>query len=295
MNLIISHAHCPDGMTAAYIAHLRYPEAEILMMDHGMNPPYAEVEGKDVLVLDFSWKREETIRLSKLANSFRVLDHHKTAEAELDGLDFAVFDMNRSGAGLAWDYLFGKDAPADDWSTWEGLPCFRVRPYWVDYVEDRDLWRFKHYESKAVNAFIMTHEYTLDGWKKMTETSLENAILKGLAVSLQVDHYVREAVKNAQHGVWNDIDLSYSVAILNVPYLNCSEIGNILAQDSDVSITWFERADGKTQFSLRSIGDIDVSVLAKRYGGGGHLNAAGFQLSLNDARNFLDDLRNDLV
>jgi nanoRNase/pAp phosphatase (c-di-AMP/oligoRNAs hydrolase) len=29
-------------------------------------------------------------------------------------------------------------------------------------------------------------------------------------------------------------------------------------------------------YSLRSIGDFDVSELAKRYGGGGHKNSAGF-------------------
>lgn len=292
MNLIISHKSCPDGMTAAYIAHLRYPEAEILMMDHGMNPPYAEVEGKDVLVLDFSWKREETIRLSKLANSFRVLDHHKTAEAELDGLDFAVFDMNRSGAGLAWDYLFGKDAPADDWSTWEGLPCFRVRPYWVDYVEDRDLWRFALPNSKAINAFIMTHEYTVDGWKEMAAASLTEADWYGKAVLLQVDHYVREVVKHAQDGLFLK---SYTVKVLNIPYLNCSEVGNELAKLADVSITWFERGDGLVQFSLRSVAPTDVSEIAKQFGGGGHAQAAGFQMRRNEARSFLDGLRNNLV
>ena len=75
MDLIIFHRSCPDGFAAAFIAKKRYPEAELLSQNHGLNPPYAEVEGKDVLVLDFSWRtREENIRLSKLANSFHIYE-----------------------------------------------------------------------------------------------------------------------------------------------------------------------------------------------------------------------------
>ena len=33
----------------------------------------------------------------------------------------------------------------------------------------------------------------------------------------------------------------------------------------------------------RSIGDVNVSWIAKKYGGGGHKNAAGFSLSIADA------------
>lgn len=45
-----------------------------------------------------------------------------------------------------------------------------------------------------------------------------------------------------------------------------------------VALGWWQRFDGKFQFSLRSRGDIDVSEIAKKFGGGGHKNAAGFQL-----------------
>jgi len=39
-----------------------------------------------------------------------------------------------------------------------------------------------------------------------------------------------------------------------------------------------EREDGKTKVSLRSRGEADVEKVARRYGGGGHKNAAGFVL-----------------
>ena len=137
MDLIVYHRSCPDGFCAAFIAHKRYPEAKLLARDHGLEPPYAEVKGKDVLVVDFSWRtREQNIEMASCTRSFRILDHHKTAQETLQGLDFVTFDMNRSGAGLAWDYLFGKDS-INALMDYQGLP----RPWWVNYVEDRDLWR----------------------------------------------------------------------------------------------------------------------------------------------------------
>ena len=55
-------------------------------------------------------------------------------------------------------------------------------------------------------------------------------------------------------------------------------------------LTWFERADNQIQFSLRSIGDIDVSEIAKVYIGGGHKNAAGFRLPIGEGRELIDTI-----
>lgn len=40
-----------------------------------------------------------------------------------------------------------------------------------------------------------------------------------------------------------------------------------------------ERTPGRTKISLRSRGDVDVEAIARRHGGGGHRNAAGFELA----------------
>lgn len=287
MDLIIYHNNCPDGWAAAYIAKMKYPEAELMPRDHGLEPPYDEVTGKDVLVVDFSWRtKEQNRKMASLAKSFLILDHHKTAEAELTGEFYAIFDMKRSGAGLTWDYLFGKDSPEENWSRWEGIKAFASRPWWVDYVEDRDLWNWKLEDSKAVNSYIMTFPYDIESWNKITSQTVKDALTLGYGAEAQVDKYVREAVKQAQFGSLN----GKTIAVLNVPYLNCSEVGAELAKTNDVSLTWFERSDGMIQFSLRSVGDIDVSEIAKGFKGGGHKNASGFQLSLFEGRKIIDGI-----
>ena len=46
--------------------------------------------------------------------------------------------------------------------------------------------------------------------------------------------------------------------------------------DTPFAACYFCRADGKRQWSLRSRGNFDVSEVARRFGGGGHNNAAGY-------------------
>lgn len=294
MDLIISHAHCPDGFCAAFIAKKKYPEAEVVFLDHGLTEErlqelWRQVKGKDVLMLDYSLRtRELNDSLNMAAKSFRILDHHKTAQATLEGAPYATFDMTRSGAGLAWDYLFGRDSDATFPPRLHDTHHPPSRPWMVDYVEDRDLWNWKLPWSREVCAFLGTLEFTEEAWNGLYDMEAKDAAYQGEGALAHINHYVREAVKQAQKGKL----AGYEIAVLNVPYLNCSEVGNELAKTGDFSLTWFERGDGIVQFSLRSIGEKDVSAIAKRFGGGGHKNAAGFQLSLYEGRKLIDNILN---
>jgi phosphoesterase RecJ-like protein len=42
-----------------------------------------------------------------------------------------------------------------------------------------------------------------------------------------------------------------------------------------VAILFRELHDGRTKISLRSTGDADVAAIAREFGGGGHVKAAG--------------------
>jgi uncharacterized protein len=297
MDIIYSHGSCPDGFVAALIATRRYPEAEVIFLDHGADHTenLKKAEGKDVLMLDFSLRtREQNDALAASARSFRVLDHHRTAEVVLNGAQYAVFDMTRSGAGLAWDYLFGNDS--NYWLELESdAKQVNPRPWYVDYVEDRDLWNWKLPNSREVCAYLGTLPFEFSEWDKLDHLDKSTVLRLGQGALAHINHYVREAVKQAQIGKlripWQEGGATlrqHKVAVLNVPYLNCSEVGNELAKTADFSLTWFERGDGITQFSLRSIGDFDVSEIAKKYGGGGHKNAAGFQMEYSKARLLID-------
>lgn len=269
MDLIMYHRDCPDGFCAAFIAKSVYQEATLVGLTHGEPPPIIS-EGMEVLMVDFSYSRDVMLELRKKASgSLFVLDHHATAQKELEGLSFAKFDMKRSGAGMTWDELVA--AP---------------RPWWVNYVEDRDLWNNRLPKTEAVNAYIITLPHTVEAWSELRYITWQEAAEKGAAIRMYIDHYIEKILPQHQIGKF----FGHTCAVLNMPYMNVSEALDALIKKEHVEIglAYFERGDGKMQFSLRSVGDVDVSAMAKEYGGGGHVHAAGFDLPHDMGRHVVD-------
>ena len=301
MDLIIYHNACPDGWAAAFICLMKYPNAELLPLNHGLNESqlsevFERAFQKDVIMVDYSLRtRELNDQLDRVAKSFRILDHHKTAEAALAGADYATFDMARSGAGLAWDYLFGKGSDLPETGTnpgWGGIVKGLFRPWWVDYTEDRDLWNWNLPDSKEVNAFLMVSPRDPDGWyEEVCKTPIQDAKEKGRGVLQYIDYYVRSVIAEVQEGVLEFEGRNYRTGVLNIPYVGVSDAcGALVEKGFEIGLAWFERGDGVTQFSLRSVGDTDVSAIAKSFKGGGHKNAAGFQVSTEHARVIIDKI-----
>lgn len=91
-----------------------------------------------------------------------VLDHHKTAKELLGGGTSEtenvskVIDMDRSGATISYDYfkeklITGNNNEAADGNAVKIGEFDRVRRLF-EYIEDRDLWRWKLPDSKAFSS-----------------------------------------------------------------------------------------------------------------------------------------------
>ena len=175
VTLVIYHGDCVDGFTAAWAAWRKWPTARFVAARYGEPPPGWRVDDH-VLIVDFSYPRDVLEALRNRVASLRVFDHHKTAEADLAGLDYCIFDMERSGAGITWDCL-----AQDDEQLWRsrGGTGSRVRPWLVDYVEDRDLWRFAWPDSRQVNAYLRSQEQTFERWERLYCETLGEAIVRG--------------------------------------------------------------------------------------------------------------------
>jgi uncharacterized protein len=292
--LCIYHANCFDGIAAAWVVKRFYEDAICIPMQYGQdiiahpenNSPVIINKNTRLVVVDFSFDRNRMIALHKSAGEMIVLDHHKTAQANCEGLDFCHFDMEQSGAGLAWRWYYPN-----------GLV-----PYLIKYIEDRDLWRFKLLDSKAVNAFIQSFPMTLDNYEYLyhkLESRLQDAVLAGEAVERYKDTMVAAICKHAvikKIGEWYVPVVQAGILMSEIGHYLASHevdyaaIQNLMGSKNHITLppfaaSYFIRNDGMTVYSLRSIGDFDVSAVAKQYGGGGHKNAAGFQIlgELKDA------------
>lgn len=275
--LVIYHANCPDGFTAAWVARRQFgADADYVPATYGQDPP--DVAGRRVYVLDFSYKRPVMRAVLSSAHAVTVLDHHKTAEAELAGIvdEFRVrpdlianppgselpvvrFDTDKSGARLTWEH-FNRGVPA---------------PWLVTYTEDRDLWRFALPDSREVSAALASHPWTFEAWDSLDGEG------QGPPPRLVADGRAIERFKSQQveamcrHAAEVEID-GHKVLAVNATAL-FSEVAGRLAEGRPFGAAWFVTADGKRVWSLRSRdGGVDVSAVAARRGGGGHRNAAGY-------------------
>ncbi|HUW14861.1 MAG TPA: DHHA1 domain-containing protein [Anaerolineae bacterium] len=269
--LILYHGD-QDGFCSAFLLWLVMDgRGEYQSVQYGQEAPTHKVEGRNVYVVDFSYQRPDLLLMKQRAKSLVVLDHHKTAEGEIGDLSFCTFNMNRSGAGLTWDLV------EEEIRERLGRRQLGVHSWvksLVDYVEDYDLWKWSLPHSKEINAAIRSHRFDFNIWKRVfVRDWLSQARTEGEGILRMEVRMVDKSVRNAQ---------VVSVGEHRVPAVNSSvlqsEIGARLARGNKFGVVWFQRADGKFQYSLRSQeGGVDVSEVAKEFGGGGHERSAGFE------------------
>lgn len=295
-DIVIYHDKCMDGFTAAWAVWKRFGDApDYIPCNYGMCPPQG-IGGKHVLIVDFSFSRVllENMVTNGGAASVVILDHHKTAQAELEPFQFvesspgaigptdvpgmlrdlgelgrppiiALFDMERSGAGMAWDFCNADAA------------LRVVRPLLVNLVEDRDLWRFAYGEaSKPLHLALTSGPTTFARWDE-ADGNINSFIDSGKAIAAYRDHLVDEIVERAEYMV---IDKHRGVGV-DCPYGLASEVGHRLLDNWPQAefAAAVVRGVHSTSYSLRSRDDrADVSAIAKKFGGGGHRNAAGFKV-----------------
>lgn len=260
--VVLFHANCPDGFTAAWAAWRKFGDTAEYIPARFDEKERPDLTGADVYIVDFSYPRDVTLAINAEVNSLVVLDHHKSARKNLEGIEGCFFDMDRSGAGMSWDY-FHPDVP---------------RPSLISYVEDRDLWRFALPHSKEVNSVVTSYEFTFDNWNAMhlqLETDFEQVRREGVAILRSKLQYVSVMVARNSH---RERFLGYDdIPIVNAPHISISELVGRLAEDAPFAAGWSQSADGMFLYSLRSRGDgLDVSEVASVMGGGGHRGSAGF-------------------
>lgn len=284
--VVVYHANCVDGFASAWAFHVLkekdYPGgAEYIACSYsnestpiGLNQD--QIFDRDVYILDFSWGRVPLSLICKTANKVLVLDHHKTAAEALCNWEDQpenlriVFDIERSGCGITWDY-FKKYQPAAG------------RPTFLNYIEDRDLWRFKLRNSKEVNAFIAFQEHTFNVYNLLNELRLDDMARDGSLLMEQHQKFCEQMADEARPiTISNGLGESWNGLASNCTPQFSSEVGHILAtQSGTFGATYHSQKDGLVKWSIRSNGDYDVSAIAKLFGGGGHKNAAGFVVRLN--------------
>ncbi|XWV26010.1 DHH family phosphohydrolase-like protein [Tupanvirus soda lake] len=287
VDVVLYHGSCSDGFGSAFVVWLYYKRLYGLERAKSIQylPCYYQKEnqsftseflekvtGKNILMCDFSYKFDQLMQLISVAKSFVILDHHKTAKADLDRAEFPaslkIFDMNRSGAGITWDYFFS-DQPI---------------PKFLAYIQDRDIWTKKYPETSEFVAFFYEQDFDFELWEKYLDDAMVNKAIDTGRSWLEYQKVIINKIIKKTSYVIQEINGQYSVVL----YCNSSElrsdIGNMVFKElpiGDFSCVWdYNLYTDQTNYSLRSTNDrYDVSAIASKFGGGGHRNASGVMFS----------------
>lgn len=270
MTICIYHGNCADGFGAAWVVRKALGEEQVFF--HGATyqelPPC--VTGEDVIMVDFSYKRPVLIEMAAQAETILIIDHHKTAQEDLVDLPSnvtTIFDMSRSGAMLTWEHYF-PSKPA---------------PQLLKHIEDRDLWKFALPGTREIQAALFSYPYDFTVWDTFMALGddLDRLHCEGAAIERKHFKDIRELLKVTTREMTIG---GYRVRVANLPYTLSSDAGHELAKGEPFGACYWDTPGGRV-FSLRSNQDgVDVSEIAKQYGGGGHRNAAGFRVSFDMAR-----------
>jgi uncharacterized protein len=280
IDIVLYHGQCHDGFGSAFIIWLYYKnkyglekanQITYIPCYHDSRSRintdfYKKFVNKNVIMCDFTFKYPIMKKIIETASSFIVLDHHKTAETELSEIDdqHKIFDMNRSGVGITWDFFF---------------PGQTLYPFLAN-VQDRDLWLYNIDTTMAFTTFFYEQKMIFDKWEEMlNEDNYQKAIVTGDAWNIYKKMIIDRIVNRCSY-ITQMIDNQLCVVLYSNSIEFKSEIGNQLFNRvpiGDFSCVWhYDAYYDRSSYSLRSTEDrFDVSKIASKHGGGGHRNAAG--------------------
>jgi oligoribonuclease NrnB/cAMP/cGMP phosphodiesterase (DHH superfamily) len=290
-DVVIHHKYCPDGVLGWWAAYSYNNLIESIGTPAGVDP-VGNFDGKRIVFIDVSPTYNFIVQNISKVKSITVLDHHKSANDDYkknkelyDTYDnlYVIYDVSRSGCQMAWDFFFIDEK----------------RPWFIDYVGDRDLWLWKLENSKEISEVIYHNGWldtddmsTID---KLLDIDPKSLISDGKLILEVKDKILRDEMRNAKESVFiidnaeEPIKKSYRVWSGTTCRAFRSDYGNRLTQKKfadgtlpDFVVVWFyESSKSVFYLSLRSsTGKPDLSVISKLFGGGGHAKASGIELSV---------------
>lgn len=281
IDLVLYHGSCSDGFGSAFIVwyyykknfglekanSISYIPCYFLKEGQQLSNDYLnKMSGKNILMCDFSYKYDELIKLINVSTSFMILDHHKSAEGDLKNIpnNNKIFNMTKSGVGITWEFMFDQ----------ESLPKF------LEHIQDRDIWTYKIPKTLEFCTFFNEQKFNFELWEEYLNDDKVNIAIETGTNWLEYQNIIVTNIIKKTSYIIQEINNQYYIVI----YCNSSEfksdVGNKVFDKiplGDFSCVWdYNLYYKQANFSLRSTNDrMDVSLIAQKFGGGGHHNAAG--------------------
>lgn len=241
--IIVYHKGCSDGVVSAYIA--KKALGEVMLWPGIFNDNIDKLLEKSVntvvYFVDFSYPEKDMLRILDVCSSMVFIDHHKTAEFMTHITNpklTVVFDTKLAGCQLTWDYFTN------------GL----ARHWIVNYVGDRDLFKFELPDSKEVNEGIFASGalWNPDKCSELFDTLEYFKCLEVGKEELKFKNKLYERTKRMAELRYiitteKDVEKTRKVWILNADHGLVSEVGHMLSADErgEFALVWRYSPDDK--------------------------------------------------
>jgi len=276
-----------DGIcSAAIVKHFdKSKDQSFHSINYNEEIPFKLIKNKElVYIVDYSLNKHEWEVLFSITKNIIWIDHHKSifekyCPSHLEGVRVS----GKAACQLTWEY-FSKESS----------------PMAVKLIADYDVWRFK-YKDKTTNFYygIQSENYEKPDsnlWKYLLikgapATSMIKKILRnGICINSYVDNKNKQFISN------NKAYINFE----GIKFITANKRSNSMIFDS-VDPETFDAMllfgfNGKTwNISLYSSSkEIDMSVIARKYGGGGHAGAAGFEADFKTLEKILKGIKNNV-
>ncbi len=268
MQTLCLHHNDADGRaSAAIVRRALGDDVQLYEMDYGNSLPLDQVlVSEHVIVVDFSLPREDMQRLAA-HHQFTWIDHHKSAIDELADIASewpGVRDVGEAACVLTWKYFF-PDQPV---------------PRAVILIGDRDIWRWAEADTGSFNEGLYqlnTYPRNDKLWGPLLDNDTET-----ISRIIAQGEILREARLREIHRNITSRGFPVSFEGYHTLAVNLHGSGDIGQQIRNMGYriaycyTDSVQNGRLTTFVTLYSAEVDVSQIARRFGGGGHAGAAGF-------------------
>lgn len=254
----------------------------------------SDEEYDKLFITDISVKKELADALNNVSDKVILLDHHKTA-LWLNEYPFALVQVEDEsvgkmcGAYLFYEYLKKNHKEFDD------TPALKL---FIDYVRMYDTWEWKEKYDNIIPKRLNDLMY-IDGPNEFIDKMVyrlgnnlfildDTDLMKLQIEQTYINSYI--AQKNETLMVNDDLFPEYTVGITFADkYI--SELGNKLCElHPELDFVVLINMSTLT-VSYRTVkDDLDLSDIAKRFGGGGHPKASGSRFDASIINDMLNNI-----
>lgn len=269
-----------DGQCSGAIVKLKFPLCEMIPYNYGEKFPWDQIKEEEIVFLvDLHLQPfNDMIKLSEKTRLFWI-DHHRSSmedyeknkEKFLPKNGKVVISMKESACVLTWYFLFpNTPLPKSIWL---------LGKYDVFDLEIDDRVLDFQYGMKGFN----TNPCNTEFWKSLILSDPES-INNQIENISKIGSFVRKCFIKEEELIAKQF--SFTTEFEGYKCIACNSIragsmffDSVFDKDKhDLRISFGLMSNGKWTVSLYcEKEEIDVSELAKKYGGGGHRGASGFQ------------------